>query len=140
MLYFISDDDLYECYSTWSSNNNLDVLSKTEFFKKNPQWIKKYRPDLQRVVTSTKQGWEMKVIVMDEISGKMITPKGLKTISDWLDNTHESLICIPMICELALGMPAKGSRKLSNEICFVWQEIGVARTSKYGNQLCFKRK
>ena len=146
MLYFISDDDLYECYSTWS-NNNLDVLSKTDFFRKTPQWIKKYRPDLQRVVTSTIQGWEMKVIIMDEISGKMITPKGLKTISDWLDNTHESLICIPMICEMALGMPTKGSRKLSNEICFVirhlipgWQEIGVAHTSKYGNQLCFKRK
>ena len=88
----------------------------------------------------------MKAVVIEETSGKVITPKGLKLISDWLDNTNESLICIPMICEFVLDMPPKGSRKLSNEICFVirnyisgWKEIGVAHTAKYGNQLCFKR-
>lgn len=146
MSYFISDDDLYEKYLIWSSNQNLDALPKTEFFRKSPQWISKYRPDIQRLVTSSIKGWEMKTVVMEETSGKVITPKGLKTISDWLDNTHESLVCIPMICEFALDMPPKGSRKLSNEICFVirnyiygWKEIGVARTRKYGNQLCFKR-
>lgn len=147
MLYFISDDDLYECFLTWSNNNNQDILPKTEFFRKTPQWIKKYRPDLQRSVTSSIQGWEMKMIVLDEIGGKVITPRGFRTISNWLDNTQETLICIPMICELALNMPAKSSRKLSNELCFAirnlipgWKEIGVARTSKYGVQKCFKRK
>ena len=146
MMYFISDDDLYENYLTWSSNQNLDIFSKTEFSRKCPNWMSKYRPDIQRVVTTTIKGWEMKAVVIEETSGKVITPKGLKLISDWLDNTNESLICIPMICEFVLDMPPKGSRKLSNEICFVirnyisgWKEIGVARTAKYGNQLCFKR-
>lgn len=146
MSYFISDDDLYEDYLIWASNQNLDVFSQAEFFRKTPQWISKYRPDIQRLVTSTIKGWEMKTVVMEETSGKVITPRGLKMISDWLDNTNEPLVCIPMICEFVLDMPPKGSRKLSNEICFVirnyisdWKEIGVARTSKYGNQLCFKR-
>lgn len=147
MRYFISDDDLYKNYLIWSNQQNIESFSKTEFVRKSPQWMSKYRTDIQRCVFSDTKGWEMKSIVMEEIRGKVITSKGLKIISNWLDYTQESLVCIPMICELALNMPAKGSRKLSNEICFTmrnlipgWQEIGVARTSKYGNQLCFKRK
>ncbi len=146
MSYFISDDDLYENYLIWSNNQNLDAFSKAEFFRKSPQWISKYRSDIQRLVSSTIKGWELKIVVMEETSGKVITPRGLKIISDWLDNTNEPLVCIPMICEFVLNMPPKGSRKLSNEICFVirnyisgWKEIGVAHTTRYGNQLCFKR-
>lgn len=145
--YFISDDDMYEHYLLWSKQQNTDTISKTEFVRKSPQWISKYRLDMQRIVTPTIKGWEMKTVVMEETSGKVITPKGLKIISNWLDNTQESIVCIPMILESALDIAVKGSRKLSNEMCFAmrnlipgWEEIGVTRTIKYGNQLCFKRK
>ena len=68
-------------------------------------------------------------------------------ISQWVNDTDESLICVPMICEMALGVSSKGSRKLGNEIFFAlrnlipgWKEIGVVRTKRYGNQKCFERK
>jgi hypothetical protein len=71
----------------------------------------------------------------------------MSLILQWINDTEESLVCVPMICEKALGVSSKGSRKLGNEICFAlrnlipgWEEIGVVRTNEYGNQKCFKRK
>ena len=98
-------------------------------------------------MTSEKKGWELRSFVLEEISGKIVISKGIHMISRWLGSTQESMVCVPMICERALGLSSKGSRKLGNEICFImrnvipgWKDAGVVRTKEYGNQLCFVRK
>lgn len=145
--YFISDDELYDDYTGWGEERNIKIVSKAEFVRKSATWMKKYRKDIERIITSERKGWIMRSVVLEEISGKIITQKGMSLISQWINDTEESLICVPMICEKALGVSSKGSRKLGNEICFAlrnlipgWEEIGVVRTNEYGNQKCFKRK
>lgn len=147
MGYFISDDEIYVEYLKWADVNKMKTISKSEFIRKSPKWIEKYRIDLQRNMTRGNSVYEMRAVVLEERTGKIITPNGLKLMTEWLSETKETLICIPMICEKVFGMSSKGSRKLSNEICFAmrnlifgWKEIGVARTENYGNQLCFVRK
>ena len=106
-----------------------------------------YRTDIERIVTSSRIGWEMRPVVLEENSGNVVTVKGIKVISEWLEESQETVVCVPMICERALGLKIKGSRKLGNEICFAmrnvipgWKDMGVVRTKEYGNQLCFVRK
>ena len=144
--YFISDDELYD-YAGWGEERSINIVSKSEFVRKSTTWMKKYRKDIERIITSTRNGWIMRSVDLEGISGKVITQKGMSLISQWINDTEESLICVPMICEKALGVSPKGSRKLGNEICFAlrnlipgWEEIGVVRTNEYGNQKCFKRK
>ena len=145
--YFLSDDELYDVYLIWGKQCNASIIDKSEFVRKTPTWMKKYRIDTERILTSEKTGWELRSVVLEEISGKIVTSKGIHMISSWLDSTQESIVCVPMICERALGLSSKGSRKLGNEICFImrnvipgWKDAGVVRTKEYGNQLCFVRK
>ncbi|MBR6552761.1 MAG: GIY-YIG nuclease family protein [Clostridia bacterium] len=145
--YFISDDELYEHYLEWCEQCNIKTISQNDFIKKSHNYINKYKPEIERIVTSTKIGWEMRLIILEVTSGKIITSRGMKCISNWLENTEEQCVCVPMICEKVLGIKLKGSRKLGNELCFAlrniipgWECIGVQRTKEYGNQLCFVRK
>ena len=145
--YFVSDDKLYDNYLIWATQCNIKAVNKTEFLRKAPAWMKKYRVDIERVVTMSKSGWEMRFVTIEGTSGRILTQKGINQIADWLDNTQERIICVPMICDKALGIESKGSRKLGNEICYAlrniipgWESIGVQRTKEYGNQLCFARK
>lgn len=145
--YFMSDDELFDSYSEWGEKHTIKTLSNTEFIRKCAIWMKKYRKDIERVITSQKSGWMMRTVVLEETNGKVITQRGMMLISQWVNDTDESLICVPMICEMALGVSSKGSRKLGNEIFFAlrnlipgWKEIGVVRTKRYGNQKCFERK
>lgn len=145
--YFISDDKLYDDYLIWANQRNIEVVNKTELVKKATIWMKKYRIDIERIVTVSKVGWEMRCVVLEGNNGKVLTVRGIQQISNWLENIQEHNVCVPMICEEALGIESKGSRKLGNEICFAlrniipgWESIGVQRTKEYGNQLCFVRK
>lgn len=145
--YFMSDDELFDSYSEWGEKHTIKTLSNTEFIRKCSSWMKKYRKDIERIVTSKKSGWIMRSVVLEETSGKVITQRGMMLVSQWVNNTEESLICVPMICEMALGVSSKGSRKLGNEIFFAlrnlipgWKEVGVVRTKRYGTQKCFERK
>lgn len=145
--FFISDDELYDEYLIWCNQWDVDAITKTDFIKKTHSWMKTYRPEVERIVTSSNVGWEICAVVLKETNGKLLTAKGLMQISKWLENTKEDLVCVQMICEKALGLKSRGSRKLGNEICFAlrntisgWQEVGVQRTREYGNQLCFVRK
>ena len=145
--YFMSDDELFDSYSEWGEKHTIKTLPNTEFIRKCAIWMKKYRKDIERVITSQKSGWMMRTVVLEETNGKVITQRGMMLISQWVNDTDESLICVPMICEMALGVSSKGSRKLGNEIFFAlrnlipgWKEIGVVRTKRYGIQKCFERK
>ena len=144
--FFLSDEELYESYLVWTNQRGLNATSKNEFIKNTPTWMKKYRVDIERVLSTSKIGWEIRSVILEEPSGNVITSKGIKLISDWLENTQETFVCVPMICEKALELNSKRSRKLGNEICFAlrniipgWKDAGVMRTKEYGNQLCFVR-
>lgn len=143
--FYISDTELYSRYLSWCGEKDSAITDK-DFFRKCPAWMNKYRQDVERVVSDTKKGWELRSIVLDEVSGKMLTSKGIKLISTWAANTDEIYVCVQMICEKALGISLNGSRKIGNEICFImrnvipgWKDAGVMRTKQYGCQLCFKR-
>ena len=145
--YFMSDDELYSTYLAWGRQLDVEVVSKGEFIRKSSLWMSIYRTDIERIVTSSRIGWEMRPVVLEENSGNVVTVKGIKVISEWLEESQETVVCVPMICERALGLKIKGSRKLGNEICFAmrnvipgWKDMGVVRTKEYGNQLCFVRK
>ena len=145
--YFISDDELYDTYQSWGKQLDVDLVSKSEFMRKSALWMGIYRKDIERIVTSSRIGWEMRAMVLEENSGNIVTVKGIKVIAQWLEDSQETVVCVPMICERALGLKIKGSRKLGNEICFAmrnvipgWKDMGVVRTREYGNQLCFVRK
>jgi len=145
--YFISDEVLYEEYISWANQWNLDIIEEEEFFKKTPTWIKKYRKDVERVVTTYVTGWKLNTGIGKVSGDKFLTPTSMEQLVNWLDNTNNNIICVPMICEKVFGIQSKGSRKIGNEICFAlrnvipgWKEIGVQRTKEYGNQLCFGRK
>jgi len=145
--YFISDEVLYEEYISWENQWNLDIIEEEEFFKKTPTWIKKYRKDVERVVTTYVTGWKLNTGIGKVSGDKFLTPTSMEQLVNWLDNTNNNIICVPMICEKVFGIQSKGSRKIGNEICFAlrnvipgWKEIGVQRTKEYGNQLCFGRK
>ena len=144
--FFLSDDELYESYLAWTNQIGFNMTSKNEFIKSAPTWIKKYRVDIERVLSTSRIGWEIRSVILEEHSGNVITSRGIKLISEWLENTQETFVCVPMICEKALGLNSKRSRKLGNEICFAlrniipgWKDVGVMRTKEYGNQLCFVR-
>lgn len=145
--YFISDDLLYEKYISFAEEYNYDIKDKNAFHKLAPSWIKRYRLDVCRLITASKKGWELRTIMEDNNSVNLLTKRGIEEISNWLDSTDANIVCVPMICEKALGIKSKGSRKMGNEICFAlrntipgWEEIGVQRTKEYGNQLCFVKK
>ncbi len=145
--YFISDNELYDTYMAWGRQLDVDIVPRSEFVRKSALWMSIYRPDIERIVTSSRIGWEMRPVILEENSGNVVTVKGIKVISQWLEDSQETVVCVPMICERALGLKIKGSRKLGNEICFAmrnvipgWKDMGVVRTREYGNQLCFVRK
>lgn len=144
--FYISDDMVYDNYIKWAQERMIEVLPKEKLNKKTINWMK-HRSDMQRIITSTQKGWEMRAIIPEEKVEKALTQKGTEILIKWLSNTQENIICIPMICEIVFGLQTKPSRKLSNEICFVirymvsdWEEAGIRRFQKYGNQKYFKRK
>lgn len=71
-------------------------------------------------------------------------------IQEWLDNTNEAIVCVPMLFEKALGQFGKPTRKDSNEIHEImrrsvtgWKlhpnDCGRARCGSYGKQICYVR-
>lgn len=71
-------------------------------------------------------------------------------IQEWLDNTREKHVCVPMIYADALNEFGKPTRKISNEIHEImrrqitgWKlypsSDGRARCGKYGVQICYVR-
>lgn len=72
-------------------------------------------------------------------------------IQEWLDNTKEDIVCVPMLFELALNEFGKPSRRVSNEIHEIMRRVitgwklhpnaaGKARCGKYGKQVCYVRE
>lgn len=71
-------------------------------------------------------------------------------IQEWLDNTREDLVCVPMIYKEALEEFGKPTRRISNEIHEIMRRSitgwklhpnvnGKARCGKYGYQVCYVR-
>lgn len=71
-------------------------------------------------------------------------------IQEWLDNTNEDIVCVPMIYKEALEEYGKPTRKISNEIHEIMRRSitgwklhpsanGRARCGKYGYQICYVR-
>lgn len=71
-------------------------------------------------------------------------------IQEWLDNTTEQIVCVPMLYELALNELGKPTRRISNELHEImrrkiigWKlhpnKAGQARCGRYGKQVCYVR-
>lgn len=71
-------------------------------------------------------------------------------IQEWLDNTEEQIVCIPMIYTEALQEFGKPTKKISNELHEImrrkiegWKvhpnKAGKTRCGKYGVQVCYVR-
>lgn len=71
-------------------------------------------------------------------------------IQEWLDNTNEAIVCVPMLFEKALNQFGKPTKKDSNEIHEIMRRTvtgwklhpnknGKARCGSYGVQICYVR-
>ena len=71
-------------------------------------------------------------------------------IQEWLDNTREERVCVPMIHTEALEDYGKPTKRISNELHEIMRrqisgwvlhpnKNGLARCGKYGKQACYVR-
>lgn len=141
---FISADNLYDDYLSWTSDNSIVPMEKATFMQAVTREILRSHPELEKNEQNSQKGWSMPTIYYSKNGEMNLTTRGIAVIDAWLDNTSEPIVCVSMILDQALHYSGKCPKRISNEIAAMlrnkgWEADKLKRFTEYGVQRGFVR-